>query len=216
MNGNDVRRVALAATALLALVGIAGRLALAEPMPKEECDKLQVEQAALEKGGIKEVLLKGPVWGRANLSGAKLKDVERYITIEEYLSFRCGLARARLTLPFAEEDQPPASPEETAKAEAGAPAATAPPPKPKPKPKPKAEATPPAEKVAAPTEAAPKPAAKPKPKPKADPSEQAAAPEAAPKPAAKAKPKPDDAFKPPPSQGKDPFAGQIPIPPKSP
>lgn len=202
--------------ALMAAGGVLCDLAQAEPLPKEECDKLKTEQASLEKGGVKDVLLKGPAWARANPGSAMLKDIERYITLEEQLNFRCGLARARLTLPFAEEDRVPAEPDEAAKADDAPPPAA----KPKPKPKAKAEPAPPAEKsAAAPAPAPTPPKPKPKPKPaetKAAAPEPAAASEAPPKPAAKPKPKVDDAFKPPATQGRDPFAGQVPAPPKSP
>ncbi|MFM9940351.1 MAG: hypothetical protein ACKVP7_12750 [Hyphomicrobiaceae bacterium] len=176
--------------AVLATGGLIVTVALAEPLAKEDCEKFKVEQAALEKAGIKDVLQKGATWGRANLGADKLKQVERFIFLEEQLSFRCGQAKARLTLPFAEEDQPPAAPEDAAKAETGDPAVTPPVAKAKPKPKPK-----PAVEAAAPDAAKEQPA-------------KAAAPAPA-KPAPKPKPKVDDALKVPPAQG-DPFANQKP------
>jgi hypothetical protein len=175
--------------------------ALAEPLPKVECDKLKTEQAQLAAGGVKEWIAKGPAWGRDNLGRDKLAQVERYIVLEEQLGFRCGLARARLSLPFAEEDRPPADPEEARDAKGETPAAATPAsPKAKPKPKPKAAP------AAAPAEAAAAPAAKATPKvPEPAPRTPSSA---AAKPAPKQKAKVDDAYRPPtPSDpGADPFA----------
>ncbi len=185
-----MRGIAVRVAAAAGLSALAFGAVVAEPLPKEECEKLQVEQAALDKAGVKDALMKGAAWGRTNLGREQLKQVERYITIEESLSFRCGLARARLTLPFAEEDHPPTPPEDAK----GEPAASVPPAKPKPKPKPKAAAkeTDPVPQAATATQAPPD-AAKPKPKPKAE-----------------AKTKPDDAYRPPApaNPGADPFAKQ--------
>lgn len=78
--------------------------ALAEPLPKEECDKLQAEQTSLSDSGVREQLERGAEWGKANLSPVQLKGVERFILLEEQLSFRCGLAKLRASLPEADED----------------------------------------------------------------------------------------------------------------
>jgi len=171
--------------------GLAVAAAVAEPLPKEECEKLMVEQADLDKAGLRDIVQKGPDWGRANLGADKLKAVERYISVEELLSFRCGLAKARLTLPFADEDQPPSPPEEQ---KAGTPPPAA---KPKPKSKPK---TPVAAKPA-PTAAVPKTGPAPA-KPPAQPVTS--------RPPAKPKPKIDDAYRPsqPANPTADPFALQ--------
>ena len=169
--------------------GLAVVAAVAEPLPKEECEKLKSEQAEFDKSGLRDIVQKGPVWGKANLGADKLKVVERYISVEEMLSFRCGLAKARLTLPFADEDQPPAAPEDQ-KDGAAPPAA-----KPKAKPKPPAAAKP------APTAAGPKA----EPAPAKPPSQPVTA-----RPAPKPKPKVEDAYRPPqpPDPTVDPFAVQ--------
>ncbi len=168
-------------------VGLAVAAAVAEPLPKEECEKLKVEQADLDKAGLRDIVQKGPAWGKANLGADKLKAVERYISVEELLSFRCGLAKARLTLPFADEDHPPSPPEDQ---KDGDPPAAA---KPKPKPKPPAAAKP------APTAAVPKTEPAP-----TKPSQPATS-----RPPAKPKPKVEDAYRPqPPDPTVDPFALQ--------
>lgn len=189
------RRQALAILAALVVVGSA----VAEPLPKEDCDKLSAEQTALDQSGIKELLAKGADWGRGNLERAKLRLIERYITVDEQLSFRCGLAKTRFALPFSEEDTPPANPDDVKDAKGDAVDLV---PKPKPKPKPKAVA--PAEPQDA--KAAPPPKPKPKPAPAAEIKEPAPT-RATPKP----KPKADDAYRPP-APGNatgDPFAKQL-------
>ncbi len=169
--------------------GLVAAVAVAEPLPKEDCEKLKVEQADLDKAGLRDIVQKGPAWGKANLGGDKLKAVERYISVEELLSFRCGLAKARLTLPFADEDHPPGAPEEQ-KEGASPPAA-------KPKVKPKA----PAAAKSSPTAAVPKAL----PGPAKPPSQPAAS-----RPPAKPKLKVEDAYRPPqpPDPTADPFALQ--------
>ncbi len=141
----------------------------AEPLAKEACDAIGAEHAVLVAAGIPETLKKGAVWGRANLSAAKLKEVERYIGLEEQLQFRCGLARLRV-LPGGEGEEtgdPDKASDKPAAETVAPPAAIAPRPAPKPKPKPKAiakDAAPASEPVAAQSIPTPKP----KPKPRAD------------------------------------------------
>lgn len=94
-------RVAFAASAA-SLATVAG-VVLAEPLPKEDCDRLLAEQSELTTSGVRDHLARGPAWGKANLSPPELKKVERFIFIEEQLSFRCGFAKLRATLPIVEE-----------------------------------------------------------------------------------------------------------------
>jgi hypothetical protein len=97
------RNVYVVFAALALSLGAVAGVVLAEPLAKEECDKLQMEQTALTASGVREHLGRGPEWGKANLSPAQLKSVERYIALEEQLSFRCGLAKLRASLPVGEE-----------------------------------------------------------------------------------------------------------------
>ena len=82
----------------------------AEPLAKDACEVLVGEQQALIAAGAKDDFGKGAEWGKANLPGDRLKQVGRYIDVEEQLSFRCGLARVRFSLPADEET--PSAPEE--------------------------------------------------------------------------------------------------------
>ncbi len=195
-------------TMTAAMLALLGTTAQAEPLAKEACDALKAEQAQLTAAGAKESFDKGAAWAKANLSAAKLREIERFIGLEEQLGFRCGLAKARLTLPPSDEDVPAdpnaaaAAPTPTVPAAPVKKAAPRPKPKPaetaakpdvpvgetapaatvppKPKLKPKVEAVAPAGPVAAPGEPPP---ARPKPSPK---------------------PKSDDAYRPPPPAG-NPF-----------
>ena len=163
-----------------ALLGIAGVGSVwAEPLGKEACETLAGEQQALMTAGVKADFDKGASWGKANLQGDRLKQVGRYIDVEEQLSFRCGLARVRFSLPADEET--PAAPEEPKTA-------------PKAKAKPKAgeakageakvgaEATPagerpkPAPKIQAKLKPAPQPALQPAPAPQPAPKAEEVAP----------------------------------------
>lgn len=184
------------------LLGAIPDAASAEPLAKEECDKLQAEQGALTSAGVHDQLVRGAEWGKANLSLLQLKNVERYIELEEQLSFRCGMAKLRASLPVGEEggeqeldtkgNAVPARDRQGQPGEAQA--------KAKGKPVPKIVA--PAKDKAAP------PA---KSRAKMVPAKGEAQPPAA-KAASKAKAKVDDAYRPPAAKGPDadPFAGKPP------
>lgn len=119
------------AVALVALV--VSRPSHAEPLAKDACEALVVEQQGLIAAGVKDDFAKGPVWGKANLKSSRLVQISRYLDVEEQLSFRCGLAKIRYSLPadeetpavppVAEEPKAPpkakASPKAKAKAAAG-------------------------------------------------------------------------------------------------
>jgi hypothetical protein len=97
------RSASVALVALgLSLGAVAGAV-LAEPLAKEECDKLQAEQNVLTTAGVRDHLGRGAEWGKANLSPPQLEQIARFIVLEEQLSFRCGLAKLRASLPVAEE-----------------------------------------------------------------------------------------------------------------
>ena len=96
------RTVSVAVVALGLSLGAVAGVVLAEPLAKEECDKLQAEQNASTTAGVRDQLARGAEWGKANLSADQLQRIERFIVLEEQLSFRCGLAKLRATLPVAE------------------------------------------------------------------------------------------------------------------
>lgn len=54
-----------------------------------DCVDFGAEKAELDKTGIAEDLEKGADWGKDNLSPQRLKQIERYLYIDERLTFRC-------------------------------------------------------------------------------------------------------------------------------
>lgn len=186
-----MRRAARMGTGTIGLwVALLAMPAGAAPLDADACTRLKQEQAGLVAGGAKGDMARGPDWAKANLSGDKLKQIERYIDVEEQILFRCPqpkppLERAEKTEPAAEKGAAPAKAAKAAvppaKEKAAEPAASAA--------KPKAAA---AAAKAAPEKAPPEKAAAP-----------AKAPAAKPAPKEAAKPKTNDAYVPP---AKDPAA----------
>ncbi|MDX2158403.1 MAG: hypothetical protein SFW09_18040 [Hyphomicrobiaceae bacterium] len=170
MGNGAVRSGAGAAVAAALLAWATAAPVVAEPLAKEACDTLKAEHAGLEANGLAETLKKGAAWGKSHLKPSQLRDVQRYIELEEQLLFRCGYARMKPLLAADPEEQEPQAARpgsDAAKPVKAAP--KAPPPKRK---------TPSAPKAAAPespsgtadgsTKAAPAPKPRPKPKPKVD------------------------------------------------
>ncbi len=151
--------------------GLAAIAARAEPLPKEACDVLASEHDKLVAGGVKVWMAQGVPDARNRLGADKVGQIARFLEVDEQLLFRCGLYKARFTLPT-DVEEPPVEP-------------AAPPVKPPP---------------AGREKAAPTPKNKPEPdRKKANQAASAQEPvEAAPaaKPAAKKKAKSDDAFRP--------------------
>ncbi len=79
--------------------------ASADPLDKDACGKLQSEKQALVVLGVDKEFAKGPEWAKANLAQAELNLLKRYLTIEEQLKFRCGMAVVNLSIPD-DEDGP--------------------------------------------------------------------------------------------------------------
>ncbi|MEW5963282.1 MAG: hypothetical protein AB1749_06925, partial [Pseudomonadota bacterium] len=77
--------VALAAATVLD----AGASARGEPLQPEACDSLKAEQSRLEGLGVGQDLRRGPEQAQRSLTPARLKEVERLITVIEQIQFRC-------------------------------------------------------------------------------------------------------------------------------
>ncbi len=67
--------------------------ALAQPLGKEECEKLKAEYTRIGQTDLKADLEKGPAWGKSNLPAARLKEIQGYIELEEQFLFRCPQPR---------------------------------------------------------------------------------------------------------------------------
>ncbi len=223
MHAKKVVNVLLVAAAVLPLAWPLR----AEILDKETCDQLKDELSKLEATGVRADMDRGAEWGKANLAPPRLGQIQRLMSIDEQLMFRCRTAKLPKDLeaaidaalkPPAPAPAPaapaaPAAPDGEAGAAApvGQPAGAAPT---------RAEvngdakpASKPDAKPAVRQESKPRPSAKPKAAqpvtvaPPATPGAEKAgetgdSAEPAPKPAKKpkrvAKPKADDAFRPPP------------------
>lgn len=113
-----------AGIALVLILVPAARPASAAPLPREACDKIKSDHDALTAAGLPDTIKKGPAWGVANLTPAKLKEVERFIGLEEQLLFRCGYATVRGQLDGEQADETSGDAEKAV-------AATGPPPLPR-------------------------------------------------------------------------------------
>lgn len=102
---------ALLCGALLLVAGASH--ATAAPLEPEACATLKTELQGLVAGGAKSDMDRGPEWAKTNLAPDRLAKIERLITVEEQLSFRCGeLLTARPIItepPKTEGDKPGAT-----------------------------------------------------------------------------------------------------------
>lgn len=100
----------LAAAAFFSLISL-GETIRAEPLAELQCKALKEEYDKLLYAGVKSDVERGAEWGKANLPRVRLELIQRLITVEEQLSFRCGeLVTARPTLlNKAETTAPPTS-----------------------------------------------------------------------------------------------------------
>jgi hypothetical protein len=75
---------------LLAAALLAASPAAAAPLEPQACTSLKSEYQTLVSAGAKSDMNKGPQWAKANLQAERLAAIERLMTVEEQLSFRCG------------------------------------------------------------------------------------------------------------------------------
>jgi hypothetical protein len=61
----------------------------AEPLDKDSCARLAVERQSLVNMGVENTMAKGPEWAKANLSGANLDLIKRFLVVSEQIKFRC-------------------------------------------------------------------------------------------------------------------------------
>jgi hypothetical protein len=76
--------------ALIALaIALAGWSALAEPLDKESCAKLQGERKQLLNRDMQTALEQGPDWVKSHLTEEAIAGVRRFLNVEEQIQFRC-------------------------------------------------------------------------------------------------------------------------------
>lgn len=71
------------------LFGVAASQSAAAPLDPQTCATLKSERSTLVAAGAKSDMERGPAQAKATLTPERLQKVERLITIEEQLSFRC-------------------------------------------------------------------------------------------------------------------------------
>lgn len=96
---NNEARVAVVAMLMILLVPLGMVDVQAAPLDAEACAKLTEERASLVAAGIPADMAQGPDWAKNNLTDERLRRVARFLTVDEQLSFRCGLAKQRIALP---------------------------------------------------------------------------------------------------------------------
>lgn len=74
---------------LLAAVVVACAHARASPLDADSCTMLEVEQALLKLAGVERDMAKGPEWAKANLATQSVREIRRFIEVQEQLLFRC-------------------------------------------------------------------------------------------------------------------------------
>jgi hypothetical protein len=144
----DYWRLAAAAAPLIlgAVVGWwPGFAARATPLEAAECAQLKTEEAELTKAGVRANMAKGPKWAKSNLTPDAIERIQRLISVDEQIAFRCPRppppkaeaenATAPKGKPKVKAAKADAGSEGAAKASEGQTGAAVATPKPKPKPK---------------------------------------------------------------------------------
>jgi hypothetical protein len=66
-----------------------GPMAVAEPLDKEQCAKLQVERKKLLNADMQAALDRGPDWVKNHLTEEAIGRVRHFLHVEEEIQFRC-------------------------------------------------------------------------------------------------------------------------------
>lgn len=88
---SSCRRYAVLLAALVALP--AGAHATPPKIDADTCTQLRLEEAKFRQSGIVNDMSKGPEWAKANLSPARLHEIEHYIQLDEQVEFGCRDAK---------------------------------------------------------------------------------------------------------------------------
>ena len=98
------------AALMFALLAVNPPSASAVPLDPAACEELREKLETLRSEGAAADMARGPEWARANLAPERLQRIGTLLEMEEQLNFRCGIAKARITLPTTieggEEDIP--------------------------------------------------------------------------------------------------------------
>ena len=66
-----------------------GANAVAEPLDKESCRKLEAEHAKLLTREMRTALERGPDWVKDHLETGEIEKVREFLAVEEMIEFRC-------------------------------------------------------------------------------------------------------------------------------
>ena len=100
----SLRVIAVALLASSLAVLLAGR-AIAEPLDKDACANLQVEQKKLLTPAMQAALERGPDWVKDHLNDNEIERVRNFLEVEEMIKFRC-----RTGVPKPKPPAPPPGP----------------------------------------------------------------------------------------------------------
>lgn len=70
-------------------MALVGWRAVAEPLDKESCAKLQSERKQLLNRDMQTALEQGPDWVKTHLTDEAIERVRRFLSVEEQIQFRC-------------------------------------------------------------------------------------------------------------------------------
>jgi hypothetical protein len=73
--------------------------AVAEPLDKDACDNLQLEQKKLLTPAMQAALERGPDWVKDHLNDQEIERVRNFLEVEETIKFRCRTGVPKPTPP---------------------------------------------------------------------------------------------------------------------
>jgi hypothetical protein len=73
--------------------------AVAEPLDKDACDNLQLEQKKLLTPAMQAALERGPDWVKDHLNDQEIERVRNFLEVEEMIKFRCRTGVPKPTPP---------------------------------------------------------------------------------------------------------------------
>ncbi len=88
------------------MCALAARPAVAALLEPAQCEAAKSEQAKLVSAGIDNDMQRGPEWARAHLSPDRLRQIARFIELQETVLFRCPRPKPPTVTPAAVSPDP--------------------------------------------------------------------------------------------------------------
>jgi hypothetical protein len=111
---------------LIAIVTFGASGACATPLAPEICENLRGEILALEQGGLRATITRGPETAKSTLTTEQLGYIRRLIDLDAQLKFRCPSDRAAALLKNVAPEDNPDAPGYSSETDVGGPGAAAP------------------------------------------------------------------------------------------